>query len=219
MRTCSAQTPADRLRRQPPASRWSRPGSVVLRSGCARVQALDARRAPRRHVAHLAAGPHRASEPVRRAAPQHVQGAGAGFRLHDADGRLARAESGQRYEMIINLADQTYLLRELTGSDLTALPFRRSRSSRRARSGATAGSPMSSSTTAPYTNEDKSEVPGRPCRLAVRRQSRVSRRERAAVCRDRQSGDSHHSVDRRRPAPDEAQGQRGSPIPVTDYGR
>ncbi len=30
------------------------------------------------------------------------------------------AESGQRYEMIISLADQTYLLRELTGSDLTA---------------------------------------------------------------------------------------------------
>ena len=34
---------------------------------------------------------------------------------------VARAvESGHRYEMIINLADQTYLLRELTGSDLAA---------------------------------------------------------------------------------------------------
>ncbi len=30
------------------------------------------------------------------------------------------AESGRRYEMIINLADQTYLLRELTDSDLAA---------------------------------------------------------------------------------------------------
>ncbi len=30
------------------------------------------------------------------------------------------AESGNRYEMIIDLSDQTYLLRELTGSDLTA---------------------------------------------------------------------------------------------------
>jgi Tfp pilus assembly protein FimT len=30
------------------------------------------------------------------------------------------AESGNRYEMIIDLADQTYLLRELTGSELTA---------------------------------------------------------------------------------------------------
>jgi len=34
---------------------------------------------------------------------------------------VARAsESGHRYEMIISLADQTYLLRELTVSDLTA---------------------------------------------------------------------------------------------------
>jgi Tfp pilus assembly protein FimT len=32
------------------------------------------------------------------------------------------AESGQRYEMIINLAEQSYLLRELIGSDLTSLP-------------------------------------------------------------------------------------------------
>ena len=32
------------------------------------------------------------------------------------------AESGRRYEMIINLAEQTYLLRELTDTDLTALP-------------------------------------------------------------------------------------------------
>jgi type II secretory pathway pseudopilin PulG len=31
-------------------------------------------------------------------------------------------ESGQRYEMIINLAEQSYLLRELTDTDLTALP-------------------------------------------------------------------------------------------------
>jgi Tfp pilus assembly protein FimT len=30
------------------------------------------------------------------------------------------AESGNRYEMIIDLSDQSYLLRELTGSDLTA---------------------------------------------------------------------------------------------------
>ena len=32
------------------------------------------------------------------------------------------AESGRRYEMIINLAEQSYLLRELTDTDLTALP-------------------------------------------------------------------------------------------------
>jgi prepilin-type N-terminal cleavage/methylation domain-containing protein len=30
------------------------------------------------------------------------------------------AENGRRYEMIIDLSDQSYLLRELTGSDLTA---------------------------------------------------------------------------------------------------
>jgi Tfp pilus assembly protein FimT len=33
------------------------------------------------------------------------------------------SESGHRYEMIINLADQNYLLRELTGADLTSEPL------------------------------------------------------------------------------------------------
>jgi len=33
------------------------------------------------------------------------------------------AETGRRYEMIINLAEQSYLLREMTGSDLTSEPL------------------------------------------------------------------------------------------------
>jgi type II secretory pathway pseudopilin PulG len=33
------------------------------------------------------------------------------------------AESGQRYEIIINFVEQSYLLRKLTGSDLTAEPL------------------------------------------------------------------------------------------------
>ena len=33
------------------------------------------------------------------------------------------AETGHRYEMIIDLSEQTYLLRELTGADLTAQPL------------------------------------------------------------------------------------------------
>ena len=63
-----------------------------------------------------------------------------------------------------------------------------------------------------------SEVPGRPRRLELRRQGRLSRRERTAVRGGRQSADPDHPAGDRRSAADDAQRKGRSPVPSVRPG-
>jgi Tfp pilus assembly protein FimT len=120
MRTCSAPTPTDRLRVCCTDEPRSQPGSVVLRPGCVRVQALT--------LVELLVVLSFISLLViiaqvnlfdvlrRNTFKAQVQDFVSLMQMAASHA----AESGNRYEMIIDLSDQSYLLRELTGSDLTA---------------------------------------------------------------------------------------------------
>jgi prepilin-type N-terminal cleavage/methylation domain-containing protein len=120
MRTCSAPTPTDRVPAGSATEPTSPPGSAVLRPGSARVQAFT--------LVELLVVMSLISLLIiiaqvnlfdvlrRNTFKAQVQGFVSMMQIAAA----RAAESGQRYEMIINLADQTYLLRELTGSDLTS---------------------------------------------------------------------------------------------------
>ena len=120
MRTCSAPTPTDRVLACGAAEPTLPPRSAVLRPGRVRVQAFT--------LVELLVVMSLISLLIvivqvnlfdvlrRNTFKAQVQGFVSLMQLAAA----RAAESGDRYEMIINLADQTYLLRALTGSDLTA---------------------------------------------------------------------------------------------------
>lgn len=105
MRTCSAQTPTDPADR---AARQPRPGAFTL------VELLVVMT----FIALLVAIAQANLFGVLRRNSFKAQVQDFVSTMQMAASRAA--ESNQRYEMIIDLAEQTYLLRELTGSDLTA---------------------------------------------------------------------------------------------------
>jgi Tfp pilus assembly protein FimT len=120
MRTCSAPTPTDRLRVRYANEPRSQPGSMVLRPGCVRVQALTLVEllVVMSLISLLVLIAQVNLFDVLRRDTFKAQVQEFVSLMQMAASRAA--ESGHRYEMIIDLADQTYLLRELTGSDLTA---------------------------------------------------------------------------------------------------
>jgi prepilin-type N-terminal cleavage/methylation domain-containing protein len=120
MRTCSAPTPTDRLCVCRANGPRSQPGSVVLRSGCVRGKAftLVELLVVMSLISLLVLIAQVNLFDVLRRNTFKAQLQGFVSLMQMAASRAA--ESGHRYEMIIDLADQTYLLRELTGSDLTA---------------------------------------------------------------------------------------------------
>jgi Tfp pilus assembly protein FimT len=122
MRTCSAQTPTDRLRGRHVGAPLSRPGPVVRRSGHARVRAFTLVELivvlSFISLLVLMAQVNLFGMLRRNTFKSQVQDFVSTMQMAASHA----AESGQRYEMIINLAEQSYLLRELIGSDLTSLP-------------------------------------------------------------------------------------------------
>jgi Tfp pilus assembly protein FimT len=120
MRTCSAPTPTDRPRVSYANEPRSQPGSVGLRSGCVHVQALTLVEllVVLSFISLLVLIAQVNLFDVLRRNTFKAQMQDFVSMMQMAASHAA--ESGHRYEMIINLADQTYLLRELTGSDLTA---------------------------------------------------------------------------------------------------
>ena len=120
MRTCSAPTPANRRHVSPTHEPRSQPESVVFRSGCVRVKALTLTELlvvlSFISLLVIIAQVNLADVLRRNTFKAQVQEFVSMMQMAASHA----AESGHRYEMIINLADQTYLLRELTGSDLTA---------------------------------------------------------------------------------------------------
>jgi len=120
MRTCSAPTPANRRHVSPTHEPRSQPESVVFRSGCVRVKALTLTELlvvlSFISLLVIIAQVNLADVLRRNTFKAQVQEFVSMMQMAASHA----AESGHRYEMIINLADQTYLLRELTGSDLSA---------------------------------------------------------------------------------------------------
>ncbi len=119
MRTCSAQTPIDGLR-QGATPNLRRPGPAVAGPHCTRAKAVT--------LVELLVVLSLLSLLVLMA---QVSLFGA-LRRHSFKAQVQdfvstmqmaisnASETGRRYEMIINLAEQTYLLREMTDSDLTS---------------------------------------------------------------------------------------------------
>jgi prepilin-type N-terminal cleavage/methylation domain-containing protein len=122
MRTCLAQTPTDRLRGRHVGTPLPLPGSVVLWAGRAHVMGFTLVELlvvmSLISLLVLMAQVNLFGMLRRNTFKSQVQDFVSTMQM--AASRAA--ESGQRYEMIINLAEQSYLLRELTGSDLTSLP-------------------------------------------------------------------------------------------------
>jgi len=120
MRTCSARTPTDRIPAGAAGEPMSQPGSVALRPGSVRVQAftLVELLVVMSLISLLVLIAQVNLFDVLRRNTFKAQVQDFVSMMQMAASRAA--ESGHRYEMIISLADQTYLLRELTGSDLTA---------------------------------------------------------------------------------------------------
>jgi prepilin-type N-terminal cleavage/methylation domain-containing protein len=114
--------PADRLGGSRSRARWCRPGAVVRRSGGARVRAFTLVELlvvmSLMSLLVLIAQVNLFGMLRRNTFKSQVQDFVSTMQMAAAHA----AESGRRYEMIINLAEQTYLLRELTDTDLTALP-------------------------------------------------------------------------------------------------
>jgi Tfp pilus assembly protein FimT len=122
MRTCSVQMPTDRLPRGDAQGLVRRPGPVVPRLGCARAEAFTL-------VELLVVMTLISLMVVMAQANLFGMLRRSTFKAQVQDfvstmqmAASRAAESSQRYEVIINLADQSYLLRELTGSDLTSDP-------------------------------------------------------------------------------------------------
>ncbi len=120
MRTCSAPAPTDRLHVHGANEPKPQPASVVSRPGCVRVMAftLVELLVIMSFISLLVLIAQVNLFDVLRRNTFKAQLQDFVSLMQMAASRAA--ESGHRYEMIISLVDQTYLLRELTGSDLTA---------------------------------------------------------------------------------------------------
>jgi Tfp pilus assembly protein FimT len=121
MRTCSAPTPTDRLRSGHAGT--PRPGPAVLRPVYSRASAFTLVEliVVMTFLALLVAMAQVSLFGVLR---RHAFKAQVQDFVSTMQMTISNAtETGRRYEMILNLAEQSYLLREMTGSDLTSEPL------------------------------------------------------------------------------------------------
>ncbi len=121
MRICSAQTPTDPLRNRPPGEPRSGPVVVPPVGQRARAFTLVELIVVMTFMALLVAMAQVSLFGVlrRRTFRAQVQDFVSTMQMTIS----SASETGRRYEVIINLADQSYLLRELPGSDLSSEPL------------------------------------------------------------------------------------------------
>jgi len=121
MWTCTAQTPPKQYRFVSGTEVRARPGSSMFHPGCARTGAFTLVELivviSFLALLVLLAQTNLFGVLRRHTFRSQVQDFVSTMRMAAA----SAAESGRRYEMIIDLAEQSYLLREITSSDLSAI--------------------------------------------------------------------------------------------------